>query len=156
MSFTVYSLADTRVVLSHPNVGKASLHREGIGKITVARGGDLSSHTTTADGSVVINRLKSESGSITLEVPQNSAADVFLRRWAAYLQTVQATEQFAVSTLTIQDTAGGLTLSASGVTPQKLPDRSWDRTASTLTYTLLAAVIREKNILSDTADTPPR
>ncbi len=146
MSFAVYSLADTHTVLSHPQVGKGNLHRDGVGKIVVSRSGDLSSHTATADGYVVVNRLKSENGSIVLEVPQNSAADEFLRRWAGYLQSVEATEEFAASTLTIRDTAGGLTITATGVTPQKIPDRTWDRTATNLTYTLLAASIREKAV----------
>ncbi len=148
MSFAVYSLADTHAVLSHPSVGKGNLHRGGMGKSVVSRSGDLPSHTATADGYVVVNRLKSDNGQITLEVPQNSAADNFLRRWADYLRGVQITEEFAKSTMTIKDTAGGLTITATGVTPQKIPDRSWDRTAANLTYTLLAASIREKETAS--------
>ncbi len=153
MSFAVYSPADTKTVLSHPQVGQASLHQGGIGKITVSRSGDLSSHTTTADGYVVVNRLKSVHGQITIEVPQNSAADLFLRKWATYLQSVKATEQFAASTLTVKDTAGGITLVCSGVTPQKIPDRTFDRLSTNLTYTLLAASVKEKYTESDTTET---
>ena len=76
-SFSVYSLADTKAVLSHPNVGQCSLHQGGTGKIVISASGDLSSHTTTANGFVVVNRLKSENGVVTIEVPQNSAADSF-------------------------------------------------------------------------------
>ena len=144
MSFAVYSLADTHTVLSHPQVGKGNLHRDGVGKIVVSRSGDLSSHTTTADGYVVVNRLKSVNGTITIEVPQNSQADEYLRRWTSYLLNAESSADFAASTLTIRDTAGGLTITADGVTPQKIPDRAWDRTATNLTYTLLAAVITEK------------
>ena len=53
----VYSLADTRTVLEHPNVGTGNLHLCGAGKIVVSWSGDLSSHTVTADGYVVVNRL---------------------------------------------------------------------------------------------------
>ena len=144
MNYSVYSLADTHAVLSHPNVGDGNLHRGGSGKIVVSRSGDLSSHTTTADGYVVVNRMKSENGTITIEVPQNSEADAFLRRWANYLQNVQDSTEFARSTLVIKDTAGGLLITATGVTPQKIPDRTWDRTSTNVTYTLLAAAITDK------------
>ena len=81
---TVYSLADVRTVLYHQNVGQYVLSNEGVGKISITYSGDLSSHTATADGYVVVNRLRSSHGIITLEVPQNSSADEFLRRWAKY------------------------------------------------------------------------
>ena len=70
-------------MLYHPDVGTANLHQCGIGKITVSAAGDLTSHTTTADGYVVVNRLKTTNGTIQIEVPQNSLADSFLRRWAS-------------------------------------------------------------------------
>ena len=84
MAYNVYSLPDVKSVLYHPDVGTANLHLCGIGKITVSAAGDLTSHTTTADGYVVVNRLKSTSGQITIEVPQNSLGDWFLRRWAKW------------------------------------------------------------------------
>ena len=73
----VYSLADTKVVLSHPKVGTANLHLCGTGKVVITASGDLSSHTTTADGYVVVNKLKSVNGMVTVEVPQNSIGDTF-------------------------------------------------------------------------------
>ena len=42
-----------------------------MGKIVVSAAGDLTSHTTT-DGYIVVNKLKTTNGTITLEVPQNS------------------------------------------------------------------------------------
>ena len=140
----VYSLADTRTVLYHPNVGTANLHLCGAGKIVISASGDLSSHTATADGYVVINRLRAENGTITLEVPQNSIGDDFLRKWVRYLRTVQDSSRFALSTLTVTDQAGGFTILCTGVTPQKAPDRTYDRSATSVTYTLLAASITEK------------
>ena len=43
--------------------------------------GQGTSHTTTADGYVVVNRLKSTNGTITIEVPQNSLGDDFLQNY---------------------------------------------------------------------------
>lgn len=139
---TVYSLADVRVVLYHQNVGQGILSNQGIGKISITYSGDLSSHTATADGYVVVNRLRNSHGIITLEVPQNSTADVFLRRWSKFLKNAQSW-QFALSMLNIVDNAGGFTIYCEGVTPQKIPDRAYDQTAGNVSWTLLAANITE-------------
>ena len=64
MAYNVYSLPDCRTVLYHPDVGTANLHQCGHGKITVSSAGDLTSHTMTADGYVVVNKLKSTSGTL--------------------------------------------------------------------------------------------
>ena len=58
MAYNVYSLPDCKSVLYHPDVGTANLHQCGMGKIVVSAAGDLTSHTTTADGYIVVNKLK--------------------------------------------------------------------------------------------------
>ena len=144
MMYNVYSLADTKAVLCHPYVGTANLHLCGRGRMVISFSGDMSAHTMTADGTVIINRLKAENGIITLEVPQNSIADEFLRKWCKYLRNTARPDFFHLTTLTITDQAGGFTLVCSGVTPQKIPDRTFDRSSTNLTYTLLAASITEQ------------
>ena len=144
MAYNVYSLADTRAVLYHPYVGTANLHLCGRGKMVVSYSGDVSAHTMTADGTVIINRMKAENGIVTLEVPQNSIADVFLRKWCKYLRNTSRPEFFHLTTLTITDQAGEFTILCTGVTPQKVPDRTFDRSSTNLTYTLLCAKITEQ------------
>lgn len=144
MSFTVYSWTDTTAVLYHPSFGRVNLTAAGMGKLAISRSGDLSSHTPTVDGSVVVNRLRSENGIVTLEVTQNSSADEFLRRWAAYLKALTDSSKFAQSTLTVTDNTGKFTISLTGVTPQKIPDRTYDKTATDLVWTLLAASVTEQ------------
>ena len=123
MAYNVYSLPDCRTVLYHPDVGTANLHQCGHGKITASAAGDLTSHTLTADGYVVVNKLKNTSGTITLEIPQNSLGDWFLRRWARWQKNSQDPSRIALGTLTIQDSAGGFSIVCTGVTLQKVPDR---------------------------------
>lgn len=142
MKTTVYSLADVRTVMYHQNVGQCVLSSQGLGKISISYAGDLSSHTATADGYVVVNKLRSNHGIITLEVPQNSTADEFLRKWARYLQNAQ-TYLFALTALNIVDAAGGFTIYCEGVTPQKIPDRAYDQTAGNVSWVLLAARVTE-------------
>ena len=139
---TVYSLADVKVVMYHQDVGQCVLSSEGMGKISVSLSGDLSSHTATADGYVVINRLKSSHGMITVEVPQNSSADEFLRKWSRFLKNTES-YLFALTALNIVDSMGRFTIYCEGVTPQKIPDRTYDATSGMVSWVLLAAVIKE-------------
>ena len=71
-------------------------------------------------------------------------ADVFLRKWCKYLRNTGRPEFFHLSTLTITDQAGEFTILCTGVTPQKVPDRTFDRSSTNLTYTLLCANITEQ------------
>ena len=144
MSYNVYSLPDVKTVLYHPDVGTANLHRCGTGKITVSAAGDLTSHTTTADGYVVVNRLKTTNGTVQIEVPQNSPGDDFLRRWAKWARSTKSSDRIALGTLTVTDSITGYKTVCTGVSLQKVPDRTWDRTATNVNYTLLATNITEQ------------
>ena len=144
MAYSVYSFGDVKSVLYHPDVGTANLHQCGMGKITISSGGDMTSHTVTADGYVVVNRMKSTNGTVTLEVPQNSAADTFLRKWAKWARNTAGPNRIALGTLTIYDAVAGFTVVCTGVSLQKVPDRTFDRTGTNLTYTLLATTITEQ------------
>ena len=144
MAYNVYSLPDVKAVLYHPDVGQANLHSCGVGKITVSHAGDYTSHTTTADGYVVVNRLRSTNGTITIEVPPNSIGDWFMRRWASWARTLGDPSRVALGTLTITDPCGGFTVSATGVSLQKAPDRTYDKTAGNISVTFLAATVTEQ------------
>ena len=139
---TVYSLADVRTVIYHQDVGQCVLSAQGVGKISTSLSGDCSSHTATADGYAVVNRLRNNHGVITIEVLQNSSADEFLRRWARFMKNCQ-TWQFALTALNIVDYMGGFTIYCEGVTPQKIPDRVYEQTAGTVSWTLPAANITD-------------
>ena len=144
MAYNVYSFPDVKANISHSDVGSCALHQSGMGKITVSSAGDLSSHTTTADGYVIVNRLKTTNGTITIEVPQGSVADWFLRKWARWARSLTNPNRIALGVLTIQDTVGGYTIVCTGVSLQRSPDRVFDRTASNVAYTFLATTITEQ------------
>ena len=141
---TVYSFADVKAVMYHQDVGQCVLSSQGLGKISISMSGDLSSHTATADGYVVVNRLKTTNGTVTIEVPQNSIGDDFLRRWAKWARATASPNRIALGTLTITDNVSGFKTVCTGVSLQKAPDRTYDRTATNVTYTLLATTITEQ------------
>ncbi|MBO7631861.1 MAG: DUF3277 family protein [Lachnospiraceae bacterium] len=140
MAFSVYSLADTYTTINNPDVGKMVLSDCGAGRITWSYAGEMSNNTTSATGYTVINRLVSKSGQISIEVPVNSDADLFLRKWIAYLKAKSTpTKRYGLTSLIVKDSATGRTNSFSGVVPQKEPDENYDAVAGNRQYNLLFA-----------------
>ena len=142
-NFSVYSLVDTQTVISHPSVGRKVLSDEenGGGQISIQFTGDMANHNQTANGYVVISKVRSRAGQVTLEVPQNSPSDLFLDNLCGYLASAP-TKEFALSKLNVIDTASGKQWTCTGVTPQKRPDRTYAAQAGTLNYTFLCADIK--------------
>ena len=140
--FATYSLADVVTVINHPSVGKCVLSSEGGGRITISHGGDMASVTSSATGYVVINKLRVTNGQISMEIPNNSNADNFLRKLIAYVEKA-ATSEFALGTMTLKDPAGNRTLNFTGVVPSRKPDENYDQVAGNRQYTLVFAVMTE-------------
>ena len=143
MAFSVYSLADVNVVFSHPDVGQMKFGEEGGGRITISYAGDMASHTVTALGYVVVNKLVAKNGTASLEIPLNSDVDKFMRKYIAYIKTAE-TKRFALATLTLKDNAADRTLNLVGVAPQKEPDEGYDRESGNRQYNLLFAEMTVK------------
>ena len=139
--FSVYSLADVITTFNHPDVGKMVLSDNGGGRISIGYAGDLASNTVTATGYVVVNKMKSTNGTCQLEIPTNSEADNFLRKWIRYIKQA-STNKFALASLTLKDTAANRTITLTGVVPQKEPDEGYDQQSGNRQYNLLFA---EKN-----------
>lgn len=116
------------------------LSDESKGRIVISYSADMSSHTTSAGGYVVVNKITAHAGTVALEMPQNSAGDLWLRDWCMTLKSVNV-KKFALATLVITDNATGQTYTMTGVTPQKIPDISYDQAAGTVQYTLLCAYV---------------
>lgn len=137
-SFSVYSLPDIVNVINHPSVGKCVLSDAGGGRITVSYSNDLASVTTTATGYVVINKLVAKNGTISLEIPNNSEADKYMRKYVSYVEKAK-TSEFALGTMSLTDPAANRTLNFVGVVPQRKPDEGYDQTAGNRQYNLLFA-----------------
>lgn len=135
----VYSLAEVVTTLTYGESNLTCvLSENGGGRISIAYAGDLASHTTTATGYVVINKLRSTSGTCNLEVPVNSAADLFLRNWVKYIKSC-SNSQFANATLVLVDRMANRTTTLYNVIPQKEPDEAYDQTSGNRQYNLLFA-----------------
>ena len=144
MAYNVYSHPDCQFTLYHPDVGTCYLHTAGVDKVVVSAAGDLTNHTTTADGYIVVNKLKTTNGEVAISVPQNSVSDNFIRRWIRYAKNPGNPNRVALGTLSIFDGASGFSTVCTGLSLKKMPDRTWDRTATNITYEFLATTITEQ------------
>ena len=142
--YSVYSHPDCQFTLYHPDVGTCYLHSSGVDRVVVSSAGDLTNHTTTADGYTIVNKLKTTNGQIAISVPQNSISDDFIRRWIRWAKKAGNTNRIALGTLSITDSASGFNTICTGVSLKKAPDRTWDRTATNVTYEFLATTITEQ------------
>lgn len=145
--FATYSLQDVQCTMAY-NKNVSCVLSNGGGQISLSRSGDLSSHTTTATGNVTINKMRSVAGSVTIEVPQNSDEDRFLREWIEWVKKEPSTS-FAETQIDIWDPlfpggkGNGRMYTCKGVTPTKEPDLQYGQTSASRQYTMLTAEIVE-------------
>ena len=139
MANAIYSLAEVVTTLTYGSAQKRKVLSEaGGGRISISYSGDLASHTISATGYVVINKLVAKGGTCNVEVPVNSEADKFMRGWINFVKTSKDA-QFANAQLVLKDNMAGRTITLSNVVPQKEPDESYDATSANRQYNLLFA-----------------
>lgn len=143
MANTTYSFEDVQVVLAHPAIGQNVANGTGIGTITIAMTTDLSTHDVAADGSVMVSKVLGLNGTVALAIQQTSSLDAWLRRWYNYVETADASE-WAQMTISMRNTLGGESITMSGVSPQKLPDRPYQSQGQLITWTLMAQRVTQQ------------
>ena len=87
-----YSFEDTTVVLYHPSVGSFTAYGEGLNEVVVARANDATTHEPSADGSVLVNKIIKQNGTITLSVLRASEFEAWLNRLVKYLESAPVSE----------------------------------------------------------------
>lgn len=140
---TTYSFSDVSVVISHPSVGQKIANGVGIGTINVSMTTDRSAHDIAADGSVMVSKIRARNGIVTLTVQQTSELNKWLlKNWYSYLESA-STSKWADTTVTIKSPVMRDLITATGVSPQKLPDRPYQAQGQLVTWTLMAADIQQ-------------
>lgn len=143
MSTTTYSFGDVRTTIKHPSVGQYIIDGgEGVGSISVTMTTERTAHDIAADGSVMVSKIKGRNGMIALTMQQTSALNKWLRRWYNHLETA-ATDQWAETTIVVRSPVMGDLITATGVSPQKLPDRPYQAQGQNITWNLLCADIQQ-------------
>lgn len=138
--FSTYSFADTDLVLNHPSVGQKTFTGKGLGSITIAFANDMSQHDTAADGSVMVSKIDTKSGTLSIAIQQTSDAQMWLNKLVNYLK-VAPTSEFAQTTGMLVNKSTGANYTFNGITPQKSPDEAFQQTGQQVTWALLVAEI---------------
>lgn len=140
---TTYSFSDVSAVVSHPSVGQNVINGQGVGTITTTMATEKTTHDVSADGSVMVNKIPGDNGTIAISVQQTSAVHKWLLNWYNYIKAA-STSQWALASITVQSPVMGDLITATGVSPQKLPDRPYQAQGQMVTWNLMAANIQQQ------------
>jgi hypothetical protein len=138
-----YDFVSVSFVITHPLIGQNQVTGQGIGTITTTMTDDRTKMDVAADGNVMVSKIHSGIGSVTLEIQQTS----ILNQWLinAYNTVDNAGDgewaQFGININELYD--NGIKTTASGVAFQKLSDRKNAQTGDSVTWTFLCANITE-------------
>jgi hypothetical protein len=138
----VYSFADVSITISHPAIGQYVATGEGTGSITTTMATERTTHDTSADGSVMVSKIKGRSGSHALAVQQTSALNQWLLKLYNYLETAAASQWAGISIVQRAPSMGDL-ITSNGVSFQKLPDKPYQSQGQQVTWNLMAADIQQ-------------
>jgi Protein of unknown function (DUF3277) len=146
MALTTYSFKDLTGAFVHPTVGSYVLGggNVGLGSISISMTTDRSVHDLAADGSIMVSYIAGDNGTITIEAQQTSDLHHFLLTWFNQLTTranLGDISNWASAVLSIRNLLDGSTHTATGISPGKVPDKSYQAQGQRVTWTLLCARI---------------
>lgn len=144
---TTYSGKDLNFSLSSPFSGPiqaAGINEQGIKQIVVRMSVVQSVLQTGMDGSVQPSVLPGDMGEVELQVWQTSPIHQALLAWYNFLKAARDTgdvSNWFGSSVLIQNIVDGTSHLATGVGPQKVPDKTYGDQAQPVTWILMACNI---------------
>jgi hypothetical protein len=143
MAYDVYSFNDTSTSFSHPNVGSKSTTGAGIGSIAVSSSTTKTVHENSADGRIMISKVAGDNGTIAVTMQQTSDLHQWLlKNWYNYINgSGSSTDDWAAMAVTINDNNSNFTITATGVSPEKVADIPYQAQGQMVTWNLMAAEI---------------
>lgn len=138
---TTYSFSDLSGAIAHPLLGAYTFTGEGVGQIDIVMTTEKTAHNVAADGSIMVSKIPGNNGTISIQCQQTSAVHKWLL--AAYNALLIAdTDQWAMMTATMRNTADGSSHVAMGMSFQKKGDKSYQAQGQMVTWVLMAADIQ--------------
>ncbi|MEK8128663.1 phage protein [Paenibacillus filicis] len=145
MGYSTYSFSDVSQTISHPSLGQYVLNGEGVGSISVAMANDNTVHDVSADGSVMSSKIKVKNGTLQISVQQTAELNTWLLKAYNYAYTAPVNE-WARFQIIIRAPLMKHSVTATGVSFQKIADRSYQSQGQQVTWTLMAADIQQEAI----------
>jgi Protein of unknown function (DUF3277) len=142
----VYSFKDVTGAFAHPLAGTFTFYGQiGMGQFVVSMDTEKTSHQIAADGTVMVSAIAGDNGRVTIEVQQTSLLHSFLLTWYNLVVTAfnnSDTSNFASAALTIRSVTDNSSHILTGVSPSKIPDKTYAAQGQTVTWTLMAAEVK--------------
>lgn len=139
---TTYSFSDIVFVMTHPVAGDQRLNGEGLGDVTVTFAQDNTSQDLSADGSVMVNKIKASNGSIAINIQQTAPLNHWLVNYFNLVKNDSTSLLWAQAQITISSIVGGDNIVATGVSPHKRPDLGYQQQGQQRTWNFMAADIQ--------------
>lgn len=140
--YSLYSFSDVSMTISHPAVGQFVASGAGIGSISTSMTQERTTHDISADGSVMISKIKGRNGTHAIAVQQTSELNRWLLRMYNYLETAPTAEWAQITIIQRSPTMQDL-ITSTGVSFQKLPDKPYQAQGQQISWTLMAADIQQ-------------
>ena len=148
LNLPIYSGKDVNITLSNPLIAPitlAGVNALGLGRVTVRMSTNRTSVQIGMDGSPAVSAIPGENGEIELQVWQTSTTHQLLVNWYNALKAAQDNgdvTNWASTTILVQCIVDGSQHYATGVGPQKVPDKTYAEQQQLLTWVFVCADIR--------------
>jgi len=143
---TTYSFKDLSGAFTHPlTTPYVFAGKIGLGQITISMSTDKSVHDVSADGSVMISAIPGDHGHVAIEAQQTSDLHAFLLSWYNLIKTAMDAgdlTNWATASMTLRNLVDGSVHTITGISPAKIPDKTYAAQGGKITWTLMAADIQ--------------
>ena len=140
---TTYSFKDVNFTIKHSLVGQKNLDGTGVGRIVVAFTDDNTDSDLGSDGNVMVDKIQSKRGTVTLEIQQTASLNKWLTNCYNTVYNA-ATSYWAGITITVEEKYdNGINTTATGCAFRKRPDRTDDQKGGRVTWEFMSANITQ-------------
>lgn len=131
---TTYSAGDVSCTMQHPLVGQRCINGSGMGSVSISYTDNLTESDQGADGSVMITKILSRRGIITLDIQQTSSTNKWLHNYANVVDNASSSEWAKGSMRIAENFENGLVTTASSLAIVKRPDRKDEQNGGHVTW----------------------
>jgi hypothetical protein len=148
MASTTYSFTAVTAAFNHPLAGSYVMQgQQGFGQIVISNATERTVHDVAADGGIMVSYIPGDNGSVEIEMQQTNAFHEFLVGWYNLIKTNADNgdlSNWATATFVVRDMLSGALHTLTGVSPQKVPDKTYADRGGRIRWVLMAAqVIQE-------------
>lgn len=133
---TTYGFEQVIATIQNPLVGQMVITGEGVGSISWGYTDNNVESDVAADGDVMVSKVRSRRGTISLEVQQTSPVNKWLHNLANVQDNASPDQLLATSVRVSENFKNGILATASRAAIQKRPDKKDEAQGGRVTWVL--------------------